>query len=195
MPKDNETNNPENPDSSKKKGKKGRKKGDKKKKTHKVYYPEVITNPKNGDEEEVISEAELSYKDKLLAVKMEKLAAEGLSNNQIIDKLGISRWTFYHRLKSDPYFSYCLYKHRGIAVEEVESALFNSATGFHYKEQQATAMGDVVTLTKYALPQVSAQKEFLYNRAPDRWKRKVEVTLKGGVDVSQMGVQIRRRGE
>lgn len=178
-----------------KKSSKGNKKHPKKKGNQKVYYPTVIAKKHTTqDEEEPMSEAEISYKDKLMAVKMEQLAKKGLNNEQIIKALGIHRTTFYDKLKSEPYFSYCLYKHRGVAVSEVECALFNSAKGFMYTEQQATPMG-VFEVKKYALPNVSAQKEFLHNRAPDEWKKKIEPALMTGQNIENISVTIRRREE
>lgn len=179
-----------------KKKKKGPKKGKKKKdKKVTVYYPTVISNPETGESKEEISEAELSYNDALLGVKMEKLAAKGLDNNQIIEALGISRFTFYQRLKSDSYFSYCLLKHRGIAVKQVECALFNSALGYHYKEEHVTPMGIVVEAKKYALPNVQAQKEFLHNRASKEWRKKIEYSPAVTGDLASVQVVIRRREE
>lgn len=165
----------------------------KKKKDVKVYLPTVIAK-EYQPEEEPMSEAELSYKDKLMAVDLERLAKKGLSNNEIITALNISRDTFYRKLKDEPYFSYCLYKHRGIAVKEIECALFNTAKGFTYVEQQATPMG-VFDVKKYALPNVSAQKEFLHNRASDEWKKKIESVQGLGTDIGQISVTIRRREE
>lgn len=172
-------------------GKKGSGKG---KKKSIVYYPDVITNPQTGEHEYVMSEAELDYEDRMLAVKMGQLAKKGLTNEQIIDILPISRDTFYGRLRSDPYFSYALNKYRGLAKEQVENAMFNSALGFHYKEEQATPLG-VFEVKKYALPNVSAQKEWLYNRAPDEWRRKNEVIQANTTDISALNVTLRRREE
>ena len=69
----------------------------------KVLLPSA-TNP------EEMTEHEISYMDRLLAIDMEKLASKGFTNDQIIKALPISRDTFYKRLKEDPYFSYVLYK-------------------------------------------------------------------------------------
>jgi hypothetical protein len=166
-----------------------REKNNKKRKKAIVYLPAVIQKPGQEDE---MCEMEIEYKDKLLCADMEKLAAKGLSNNEIIQKLGISRDTFYSKLRSNPYFSYCLYKHRGIAQVEVESALFKSALGFEYKEEQATNKG-VFEVRKVALPNVSAQKEWLYNRASHEWKKKIETTITLASDITQLAFAVKRR--
>lgn len=138
---------------------------------------------------------EIEYKDAMLAVQMEQLAAKGLTNDAIIDALPISRDTFYKRLKEDPYFSYCLNKHRGKAVAMVESALFQNSVGFEFTEQQATASGKVVTVKKMKLPETKAQEFFLINRAADQWKKKVETTIQAGESMGAMIFAIKRREE
>lgn len=159
-----------------------------------VYLPAVIPG-KGPNEEAPPTSYELEYKDALLAVEMEKLAAKGLSNNQIIDALPISRDTFYKRLKEDPYFSYCLYKHRGIAVNEVESALKKAAVGFEYLEQHATPSGKVVTILKAKTPDTAAIKFFLTNRNPEEWQNKVESKLVAAQTMESIKFSIKRREE
>ena len=90
--------------------------------------------PIDGTKEEPC-EHEMSYMDRLLIIDIEKLASKGLTNDQIIDALPISRDTFYKRLKTEPYFSYALYKHRGIATNEVENALFKRSVGYTVQEK------------------------------------------------------------
>lgn len=214
MPKKN--NHQENNDKDKAGKKGGKKKGntyrdirDKAKKSKKkkvtVNLPALIKPQQNtGQEEEteeaefyhsedVESEYEISYKDALLAVEMEKLAAKGLNNDEIIAALKISRDTFYRKLREEPYFSYALHKHRGIALLAVESALHQNAVGFKYTEQQGTAMGDVITVEKQKLPETRAQEIILYNRKREEWKRKPEPALKEADSVSNIQLVIKRR--
>lgn len=138
---------------------------------------------------------EIEYKDAMIAVQMEKLAAKGLTNDQIIATLDISRTTFYKRLKEDVYFSYCLNKHRDKAVLDVENALFQNSVGFEFTEQQATATGKVVSVKKMKLPETKAQEFFLINRAADQWKKKVETTIQAGESMGAMVFAIKRREE
>lgn len=177
----------------KKPGRKKRKKFEQPK--VKVYLPGVI--PGRGPNEEIPppSEYELDYEDAMLAVKMEKLAAKGLTNDQIIELLPISRDTFYKRLKENPYFSYCLMKHREKAIEDVEYSLYKAANGFEYLEQAATANGRVVNLLKAKTPDVNAIKFFLTNRASEKWKNKVETTHQAGESMGGMVFAIKRREE
>jgi hypothetical protein len=187
--KDKASNNKQDP-----KKKKGRKKGQTKKKDSVVYYPVVINKP--GEESKIeMSEAEMDYNDLLFAVQLETHAKKGLNNNQIMEAMGMSRDTFYKKVKSDPYFSYSLFKARHIAKGMIESAMFKSAVGFTFTEQHATPMGQVVDVKKYCTPNVSAQKEWLHNRYPDEWRKKIESVQGLGTDIGQISVTIRRREE
>jgi len=125
----------------------------------KVLLPSA-TNP------EEMTEHEISYMDRLLAIDMEKLASKGFTNDQIIKALPISRDTFYKRLKEDPYFSYVLYKHRGIAVNEVENALYKRSVGFtvHEKVTEAKPVQKLVdgkVVTDYELMTAKIKKNKL----------------------------------
>lgn len=221
MPKNNQNNDEETP--GKGKGKKpprkgaGKRKGDdegnktykdirdkakkSKRKTVKVLLPAVIAKKEfNPDEdaefyhsEDQMSEDEISYKDALLAVEMEKLARKGLTNDAIIAALGMSRDTFYRKLREEPYFSYALTKHQGIALQAVESALHMNAVGFKYKEEQGTSMGDVVTVEKYKLPETRAQEIILYNRRREEWSKIVEPKMAEVYSISNVNIRIKRR--
>lgn len=171
------------------------KRSEKKAKTVKVYLPAIIPGRGPNEPEPEPCEHELSYKDALLAVEMEKLAAKGLTNDQIINALGISRTTFYKRLKEDNYFMYCLNKHRGKAVMDVESALYKNATGFEYIEQVATPAGKVVAVLKQKTPETKAIEFFLMNRAPDQWKKKIETTIQAGETIEKMAAFVIKRRE
>jgi hypothetical protein len=163
--------------------------------TVKVLLPAVIPGRGAYDPEPPPCEHELSYQDAILAVKMEKLAAEGFNNEEIIDRIGVSRTTFYKRLKEDVYFAYALNKHRGKAVLDAQSALFQNVTGFEYEEEVATPAGKVVSVTKRKLPETKAIEFFLTNRDPENWKKKVETTHQAGETMSGMVFAIKRREE
>lgn len=102
-------------------------------------------------------------------------ASDGLTDQQIAEKLGISHDTFYTYKKQYSEFSEVLKKGKEVADYEVQNALFRAAIGFHYDEQSTTATGGVVTLRKFCKPNTSAQIFWLKNRCPDKWRDKTEV--------------------
>lgn len=161
----------------------------------KVYYPVLTQNPDNQEPEEEITEAEISYKESLLITQVERLAAKGLNNDEIIETLKMGRGTFYEKVKNNQYFQYSLYKHRNIAIQNVENALYQKCTGFEYTEEQGSAVGIIMEVKKKALPDTNAIKFFLSNRRSDDWKMKVESTQTSGADMGNMTFTIKRRSE
>lgn len=210
----NKSENEQDGDNKDKKGKQGKSRGkfeeirDKarksKRKNVKVYLPAIIAKGEKHDkgyeqmpDEDIaqeMSEHEISYRDALLIVEIEKLAAKGLNDTEIINEIGISRAKFYERINTEPYFGYALNRHRGVARLNVENALYQNAMGFKYKEQQATPMGFIVEVEKQKLPETRAQEVYLYNRDKEQWKKKVEPQLEKGDSISNIGVVIKRRG-
>lgn len=166
----------------------------KKRKTVTVMLPVPIPGKGSEDAYEK-TEHEIDYEDALLCAKLEKLASQGFTNDQIIARIGVSRGTFYERLKTDSYFLYCLNKHRGLAVLQAENALFQNVVGFEYTEQVATPAGVAVTVKKQKLPETKAIEFFLTNRASDQWKKKVETTIQPGEGMGAMTFIVKRREE
>lgn len=75
----------------------------------------------------------------------------------------------------------------------VENALYRTALGYDYTEEQVSKDGDAVEVRKHQTGSVKAQTFWLTNRRPDRWKNKIETTLEMGREISQMVVAIKRR--
>lgn len=69
----------------------------------------------------------------------------------------------------------------------VENALLKTACGFKYTEVKDTD-GAVTRTTKLQPPNVAAQKFWLTNRSPDRWKEKIEqeLTTAGGQPIKPL---------
>ncbi len=89
-------------------------------------------------------------KDKLVLV--EGWARDGLTNEQIAEKLGINPDTLYKYQKEYPEFSEALKKGKEHIDYEVENALLKSALSGN----------------------ITAQIFWLKNRKPNRWKDKIE---------------------
>ena len=92
-------------------------------------------------------------KNKLILV--EGWARDGLTNEQIAEKLGINPDTLYKYQKQYPEFSEALKKGKEIVDYEVENALLNSALKGN----------------------VTAQIYWLNNRKPKQWRNKQDVNL------------------
>lgn len=176
-----------------------------KKKTVKVLLPATSI----GEEP---TEHEIEYKDKLLIVEVEKLAAKGFTNDQIIEKIGISRDTFYRRLKNEPYFSYALFKHRNIATLDVENALMKRCLGYtvlektteakpikekdqHGNETTRYVMTEAKVTEKTIEPDPKSIEFYLTNRAKKEWSKRPEPEMPLLADMSNITFSIKRRSE
>lgn len=128
-----------------------------------------------------------------ICLTVEKLAEQGCTDEQIAKAIGIGKRTFYEWLNRHPHFSHAINKYRGLANMYVENALFRSALGYNYTEEQLSKDGFAVECKKHMTGSVAAQKYYLNNRMPDRYKNKVETVMSLGENISSMGIAIKRR--
>lgn len=121
--------------------------------------------------------ARKSKYEELVAPKLdtiEGLYRDGLTLAEIADYLGISEKTLCNYKNQYPELAEALRRGNEDAVYAVENSLLRSACGYVYEEQELTKSGQIVTVQKYAKPNVNAQIFFLKNRARNKWKDKVE---------------------
>lgn len=122
-------------------------------------------------------------------------ARDGLTDEQIAHNMGITKTTLYDWVKRFPAISHSLKEGKAPVDQEVENALLKRAMGFTYEEtttdveQIPTSMTDedgnpilreivhTKTVTKTALPDVTAQIFWLKNRRPDKWREKQDVQV------------------
>ncbi|QDP52878.1 MAG: hypothetical protein Unbinned4512contig1001_16 [Prokaryotic dsDNA virus sp.] len=96
--------------------------------------------------------------------KVEKLAAIGLSEQQIAESLGISRSTITRRKRDDDAFAAALRAGKAAGIAAVTNALFEAATG--------------------EKPNTSAQIFYLKNRAGWKDKQDIDANLTGDVTLN-----------
>ncbi len=118
-------------------------------------------------------------KNKLILV--EGWARDGLTNEQIAEKLGVSKTTFYKMLKEHSELSELLKKGKEVVDYEVENALLKKALGYTVtlKKEKVTKDGDVVEIEEeiHIPADTTAQIYWLNNRKPKQWRNKQEVDL------------------
>lgn len=111
----------------------------------------------------------------------EGYAREGMTDKEICQKLGISQDTFYEYMKKYPEFSESVKEGKRPIDVEVEKALLKRAIGYEMEETQVEYKGipkegekakptSVKKITKQVIPDVLAQKFWLMNRQPRRFK-------------------------
>lgn len=106
-------------------------------------------------------------------------ARDGLTDEQIAKKLGISKTTLYKYLSEHFELSELLKKGKEVIDCEVENALLKRAMGYEYEEIQNSIEDDAGKIKKKAVktkkvlvPDVTAQIFWLKNRRPDKWRDK-----------------------
>lgn len=139
-------------------------------------------------------------KEKLVLI--EGWAREGLTDEQIAEKLGIATSTLYDYKNKYSEFSEALKRGKEVIDFEVENALLKRALGYEYTEvtQERTVRKDekgnvitdihglpcyemVVTKTvkKEVIPDTTAQIFWLKNRKPNEWRDKRDVEHSGAI--------------
>lgn len=122
-------------------------------------------------------------------LRLEAYARDGLTDQQISEKVGINPATLYDWKKKYPEISESLKRGKEVVDIEVENALFKRAIGYRYKEikTEETADGEKVTTTiKEVIPDVTAQIFWLKNRCPKKWRDKQDVEHSGILDVRKV---------
>lgn len=109
----------------------------------------------------------------------EQYARDGLINEEIATKLGISTTTFYNWQKKYVEFSEALKKGKQVVDAKVEKALLKRALGYDYEEIKVTVnesgQKKVEKTKKQVKPDTTAQIFWLKNRLPDKWRDKHEI--------------------
>lgn len=120
-------------------------------------------------------------------VRLQGWARDGLSDEQLADKMGICTSTFYAWKNKYPEISEALKEGKDVADRKVENALYKRACGFEYEEvttERDEINGKMITkrVTKFYPPDPTSMIFWLKNRKPDEWrdKRETEVTGSGG---------------
>ena len=108
---------------------------------------------------------------------LESWASDGLTDEEIAHKMGISKTTFYVWCNKERAIRSAVMRGRDMSNIKVENTLYRCAMGYTYEEEQVTKDGDIVTVTRYQAPSIEAQKFILTNRRKDKWKSKQEVLL------------------
>ena len=111
-------------------------------------------------------------------IQLEGWARDGLTDEQIAENMGIGYSTLQAWKSRFQDIQDALKKGKEVVDRQVENALLKRALGFYYTEDIATPKGDVVEVTRYEKPDVTAAIFWLKNRKPDIWRNKESVDIK-----------------
>lgn len=109
---------------------------------------------------------------------LEGWARDGLTDEKLAEKMGISRSTLSDWKNKFPDISDALKKGKEVVDIQVENVLLKRALGYEYQEEKIERSdkgGVKVTQTlKHIPPDTTAQIFWLKNRRPDKWRDKPE---------------------
>lgn len=111
-------------------------------------------------------------------VLLEGWARDGLTDEKIAQKMGISTSTLYDWKTKHPEISEALKKGKEIVDIQVENALLKRALGYEYTETKVETSEKegrkVICTKKQVIPDTAAAFIWLKNRRPDKWRDKPE---------------------
>lgn len=116
----------------------------------------------------------------------EGYAREGLNDEQIAERLGISHDSYYRYQRKYSEFFEAVKRGKRPVDFEVENSLLKRANGFRYEEKttelridkQGNAVPAVVKrVEKEMPPETKAIALWLKNRKPEKWREKQEVEI------------------
>ncbi len=127
-------------------------------------------------------------------LKLADWARNGLTDEQIAKKMGITRSTLAEWKKKFSDISDTLKRGKEVVDAEVESKLLKRALGYEYTETYRERVLNKETgeyefvlvkeITKEVVPDTTAQVFWLKNRRPEEWRDKREVQVDGKLDTS-----------
>lgn len=117
-------------------------------------------------------------------LKIEGWARDGLTEEQIAEKMGVSRKTLFNWKKQHLPILHALKKGKEVIDRQVENALLKRALGYQYDE--ITKEGGEITkvVTKEVQPDTTAQIFWLKNRKPTEWRDKQEISHENHIPVT-----------
>ena len=122
--------------------------------------------------------------------RLEAWARDGLTDEQIAARIGITTSTLYDWKNKYSEFSEALKKGKEVVDIEVENALLKRALGYDYTEERVERSQDggkksikTVQTVKHIPSDTTAQIFWLKNRRPDRWRDKQQIEHSGTLEV------------
>lgn len=111
--------------------------------------------------------------------RLEAWARDGLTDEQLAAKIGITATTLYDWKNKYPMISEALKRGKEVVDVEVENALLKRAMGYEYTETRTETADDgtvkTIVMQKTMPPDTTAQIFWLKNRRPAVWRDKQQV--------------------
>ena len=127
-------------------------------------------------------------------IKLEGMARDGLTDEQIAQNIGIARSTLNVWKNRFIDISDALKRGKEVVDRQVENALLKRALGYEYEEVKQIVEKDemgkdrkrVEKTVKQVAPDTTAQIFWLKNRKPAEWRDRHNIEHEGNLDISNM---------
>lgn len=99
--------------------------------------------------------------------------ARGATIAEVAEMLGVARWTVTRWMSEHEAFGAAIRVGREVADERVGFSLYERAVGYSYnavKIMQFEGSPVIIPYVEHVPPDVGAQKHWLANRQPDKWR-------------------------
>ena len=123
--------------------------------------------------------------------RAEGYARDGLIDEQMAAKLGISKQTFYDYQKRYPDFLDAIKRGKAPVDDDVESALLKSALGWDYeevhteiREVNGKQYKTIKKVKRIVPPSNTAQIFWLKNRRPKKWRDKQDLNITDDIELT-----------
>jgi hypothetical protein len=147
--------------------------------THLFKWNRYNSKKKEGDKVARKSKYEEYVKDKLDLIQ--GWARDGLTLEQIANNLGVSLSSLCNYKNQYEELNEALKRGVDESLYTVENALFKAACGYYYTEEEMTKNGNVVEVTKYAKPNMTACIFYLKNKGNGKWRDRQEYDVNASV--------------
>ena len=122
------------------------------------------------------------------AAEARSLCENGARNSDLARYFEVAMCTIHVWRLKYPEFAAAVRLGKQVADERVEQALYDSALGFEFEVEIEPGKTVIRTLP----PNIGAIRTWLFNRQPDKWKEKLELTDRRGGMIDLEPDQIKR---
>ena len=111
----------------------------------------------------------------------------GMTDKQVAKNIGVTPQTIVDWKKRYEKFCFVFKQARNVANQELENAMFKSATGYFVEEEALDRNGDIKVLKHYVAPAPQTQMWLSKNWMADKYKDKRDMNIEGALPVILSG--------
>ncbi len=112
---------------------------------------------------------------------------QGLTDKKITENIGISQWLFIEWKNRHEKLRTVYKKAKNIIMNDLENAMFRSATGYYVEEDALDRNGNVVSVKRYVAPAPQTQIWLSKNWDAEHYKDKRDMSIDGALPVILTG--------